>query len=185
MKSLEFMWAGGNTKRYHTAKTIAEDTVGHHSYNVACIIMYLWPDASARLLRAALKHDMAEHKTGDMPAPMKRKLPDYVDYENDGERVSFRTVYGQAEDTEMLLAGVRLENLTHEESWLLKYADALDGMRFCIQERCMGNQRIKEVYSNFKSYVELLIQEAPASLVAAAQALYGGLAAKWREADGR
>lgn len=71
MKSLEFMWRGGYTTRYHTERTLREDTVGHHSFNVAAIVMYVRPDASAALLRAALLHDVAEHVLGDIPAPVK------------------------------------------------------------------------------------------------------------------
>lgn len=157
--SLQFMWSGGNTRRYHTMRTVMEDTVGHHSYNVACIIMHLRPDCRAVLLRAALKHDMAEHMVGDMPAPTKRAMPDYV---NDaGQSRTFREVFGEYEESRALEYGVALEEgqLTEGERWVLKLADAMDGMRFCIQERQLGNSTgmLVECYGNFVAYVSMLL----------------------------
>lgn len=163
MKTLEFMWAGGNTRRFHTVPTILTDTVGHHSYNVACIIMYLRPEASAALLRAALKHDMAEHVLGDMPAPTKRKLPGYA---SGSTTELFRAAFGKLEDKECHDAGVGLEDLSPDDGWLLKFADAFDGLRFCLQELDMGNALILPALHNFRSYAEELLNQ-PHALFAA------------------
>lgn len=168
MRNIEFMWNGGNTRRFHTMHTIMLDTVGHHSYNVACIIMHLRPEADARLLRAALKHDQTEHIVGDMPAPTKRGLPNYF-IGNPGEpssrAVSFRQAFGDYEEKVANEHGVSIEeDLADSEAWVLKLADSLDGMRFCIQERRMGNRHPKliEAFSNFHSYVvKLIYGEAP------------------------
>lgn len=164
-KELEFMWNGGNTRRFHTMHTIMPDFVGHHSYNVACIIMCLRPDASATLLRAALKHDQTEHIVGDMPAPTKRGLPNYVDADGIQETLSFREVFGDYEEQKAAEHDVSLEDadLNDAERWVLKLADSLDGMRFCIQERRMGNRHPKlvEAYGNFVSYVQKLLAKPP------------------------
>lgn len=155
---IDFMWNGGETRRYHGFRMLMEDTVGHHSFNVACIIMKVRPDAPARLLRAALKHDMAEHKAGDIPAPTKRAMPDYEGGPMNGG-FSFREVFGLYEDRLMLDANVEPEKLTAEETWVLKYADSLDGMRFCIQERLLGNKtpRLIRCYETFQRYVTFLL----------------------------
>lgn len=155
--ALEFLWNGGNTRRFHTVPLIGVDTVGHHSYNVACIIMTLRPDAPAKLLRAALKHDAAEHITGDMPAPTKRGLNDYC-----CPTRTFREVFGQYEEEQAEAFGVDLEqDLSDEDAWLLKLADSFDGMRFCVQERRMGNRhpKLNEAFENFRSYVVRLFAE--------------------------
>lgn len=161
MEEIDFMWDGGDTRRYHGFRFILEDTVGQHSYNVACTIMYLRPAASAKLLRAALKHDMAEHKVGDMPAPTKRDLPDYQSRPIPGDGpASFREVFGKYEEETAKARSVDLEqDLPPDEAWVLKFADSLDGMRFCIRERQLGNStlRLHEVYAAFKSYVEDLL----------------------------
>lgn len=156
-KDLEFMWAGGSVRRFHTQRTLLEDTVGHHSYNVASIIMVLRPDAPARLLRAALKHDAAEHKLGDVPAPAKRSFPDVV--QPHGAVTSFRDFFGAMEDQHSAAAGVCPEALNVDEKWLLKFADSIDGLRFCIQEMNMGNRAppMVEAAKNFFAYVTDLI----------------------------
>lgn len=185
MDAIGFMWKGGYTKRYHTQRTLVEDTVGHHSFNVGCIIMHIWPEARAELLKAALLHDVAEHVMGDMPAPAKRALPDYVDHMNDGEAVSFREVFGQQEEGFMAAAGIAYPALYPDEEWVLKIADSLDGMRFCCQERAMGNRFIDEVYGNFRDYVEALLLNPPAevqlSVLTQAASVFAGLKGVWNE----
>lgn len=151
MSGLELMWEGGNVKRYHTETTLRTDYVGHHSFNVACIIMHLRPDASAELLKAALMHDVGERRLGDMPAPAKRAMPDYPGGD------SFRTVFGRLEEEHMRAAGLEFPDLNSEEAWTLKLADALDGMRFCLQERRMGNRLIEPVWENFRTYAAELL----------------------------
>lgn len=152
LKEIQFMWDGGETRRFHCYRPLMEDTVGHHSYNVACIIMFLWEDASARLLRAALKHDMAEHIVGDMPAPAKRSLPDYPDS-------TFREEFGFMEDRMMARAGIIVEHLSPEEQWCLKLADSMDGLRFCMHERALGNNtpRMVDMAKTFTSYIDTLM----------------------------
>ncbi len=162
-KTLRFMWRGGNVRRYHTRPTLQPDFVGHHSYNVCCIIMKVRPDASVALLRAAIKHDMAEHIVGDVPAPTKRELPARPVYDEDGEwdrDQPFREVFAEYEDEVARRHGVRIdEDLTAEETWVLKFADAVDGMRFCINEALLGNRtpRLQRCYETFRGYVSKLV----------------------------
>ena len=159
MRDIDFMWNGGETRRYHGFRMLMEDTVGHHSFNVACIIMKVRPNASAALLRAALKHDISEHKVGDMPAPSKRAAPDYI--LSDGKRMTFREWFGNYEEEMADDHGVSLgaDDLSPEETWVLKFADSLDGMRFCINEMLLGNRtpRLIMCYETFAGYVATLL----------------------------
>ena len=126
LTALKFMWSGGETRRYHGFRMLQEDTVGHHSFNVACIIMAIRPDASATLLRAALKHDIAEHIVGDMPAPAKRAMPHYnAAGEGGAEPLTFRQVFADMEQAVAAAAGVDLEDaaLTPDERHALRIAD--------------------------------------------------------------
>jgi 5'-deoxynucleotidase YfbR-like HD superfamily hydrolase len=170
-----FAIKGGNVKRYHTAPTIMQDTVAHHSFNVCMMIMALDPLASAALLRAGLQHDIAEHKLGDMPSPAKRAM-------------RIRELFQQHEEAHMKDAGISPEILTKGEEWVLKVSDALDGMRFCVQERAMGNQLIWEPYFNFQSYVEQLLEGVPTDgdqIARRAYKFYEYFKADWRASGGQ
>lgn len=161
--TLDFMWRGGNVMRYHTHPTLRPDYVGHHSYNGACIIMVLRPGRDD-LVVAFLKHDMAEWKFGDMPAPAKRAMPPYPNVNILGEAhdsTSFRDIFGKLEEVAMAEAGIITPEFSPADAWVLKLADAMDGMRFCTQERRMGNAGIAECYYNFENYTGELIYGNP------------------------
>lgn len=173
---LNFAWNGGETRRYHTHRPINDDTVGHHSYNVAMTIVCLWPDATAALLVAALTHDIAEHKVGDIPAPTKRHMPNIF-----GQ--PFRTFFATWEAAHILEAGLPTPTLTKVEEWQLKFADSLDGMRFCLHERQLGNRTPinAEIFGNFAEYVADHLNEAPAFFQQAVDA-YEHLLEEWKAA---
>lgn len=148
---LDFIRNGGETKRYHTWPTLREQTVAAHSFHVAMLCNWLAayeaPGLRVALLMAALTHDLAEHKMGDLPAPVKRALPDI-------EGVSFHEYWGAME--EQGLEGVSLayaSELNEREAQILKVADAADGCLHCIRERAMGNKLIEPVYINFIAYL--------------------------------
>lgn len=138
-QELNFIYKGGKTKRYHTEDTLTVQTVAEHSFGVAMLVHLLAPDARKELIMAALVHDLAEHKIGDIPSPTKRSMPDLK----------------QAVDTAE--ANLLLENdlifiLTDEEKAILKVADLFDGMLFCIRERKMGSTMSNAAFYNFLDY---------------------------------
>lgn len=175
LSSLLFMRRGGETRRYHGFRMLQEDTVGHHTFNLLSILIHICPDASATLLRAALKHDVAEHIVGDMPAPTKRATCF-------GE--GFREQFGRHEADVAAQAGLDLEEdaLTPEEKRFLKLADAMDGMMFCIDERALGNQRVSHVFIAFASYVDSLLP--PVGRAATPEGfLFGRLWSEWNNVN--
>ena len=142
-KKLEFILAGTEVTRYHTVRTLVQETVGHHSHGVAMLCLFLAPDASANLLKAALVHDLAEHVLGDIPAPSKREF-------GIGEQVN------RLED--MLLSQHNLDpEITKEEARILKLADIAQGALFCIRELSLGNSGIKIVFHRYVSYADSMI----------------------------
>lgn len=163
MEQLEFIINGGETKRYHTWPMLREQNVAAHSFGVAMIYSMLAgqdgaPESgglSVPGLMAALTHDLAEHKMGDLPAPAKRLMPDTISMEGDKiYRRTFRASWGKMEQDLLDEQGLSWEGMLapHEMRWL-KAADAMDGALYCIRERQMGNQTIAAVFVNFRSYI--------------------------------
>lgn len=137
---LEFIRNGGRTKRFHTKLTLTPNTVAAHSFGVAWLCWVLTEGSpSAQLLMAALAHDLAEWKTGDLAAPTKRAL-------------GLREVFAAYEDSFMVPLGLSFK-LGSDEERILKLADAMDGMAYCIEEKMLGNTGLEVVFNNFSSYV--------------------------------
>lgn len=66
----------GLTRRYHTWPTIREQTVAEHSWQVARVLLAIWPDAPRHLIIHCLTHDLGEQRAGDLPYPVKKMSPD-------------------------------------------------------------------------------------------------------------
>lgn len=140
--NLNFVYRGGWVKRFHTMFTLRQQNVAEHSFGVAWICEFLTDGkASKNLIMAALAHDLAEQIVGDIPAPAKRAL-------------GIREVVGEREDTILRNNNVRyVAFLKAEELKILKLADALDGMAFCVSEIINGNGALLEVFDRFGAYV--------------------------------
>jgi 5'-deoxynucleotidase YfbR-like HD superfamily hydrolase len=126
--------SGGKVKRYHTVDTIKNETVAQHTYGVMSIIADLCHGVpSTNLMMAALCHDIAEQVTGDIPAPAKWDYPELSEAIKNAE-AKIEEEYGV------------VYRLTPTEQTLLKAADTLDLIYFCIEERQLGNIGIESIY---------------------------------------
>jgi len=143
-QQLEFMLYGSEVKRYHTVTTLREETVAHHSHNVAMLVLALDPGATAPMLKAALLHDLAEQVTGDIPSPAKREygIGDQVD---------------ELEDRLLSESGWNYPGLTSNEKRTLKLADIASGALFCAREMELGNVRARIVFDRYMSYARSLL----------------------------
>lgn len=142
-EQLKFIYKGAKTKRFHTADTLTEQSVGEHSFGVAWLVVLMHPTARKELILAALAHDLAEHIVGDVSSPTKRKYP------------ALKVAVDEVEGAALSKIGLDFETyLTPHELKLLKTADMLDGMMFCVRERCMGSRTVCEIYKNFNAYVK-------------------------------
>jgi len=141
--TLEFIQAGADVKRFHTKLTLQTETVGHHSHGVAMLCLLLEPVSRRQLLVAALVHDLAEHITGDIPSPAKRRY-------GIGEQVS------ALEDELLRSVGLSMPMLNSDEKRTLKFADIFQGMLFSAREISLGNSQMREVFDNYVSYAEAM-----------------------------
>lgn len=138
-----FITRGGKTKRFHTADTLTSQTVAEHSFGVAWLCHLLYPTARKELLLAALSHDLAEHRVGDVSSVVKKANP------------SLRDTLQSMEERLLHEHGFNFEDgLTEYEAKVLKMADLIDGMLFCLRERAMGSRMVLEIYENFYNYVQ-------------------------------
>lgn len=118
---------GNKVKRYHTVDTLVPETVGHHSANVAHLVMSLEPRCGKDLIVAALCHDLAEQYTGDIPATAK------------WASAKLAAVVKEVESSYMGLLQVEL---TDYEKCVLKQADMLDLCFKCYEEFRLGNKEV-------------------------------------------
>jgi 5'-deoxynucleotidase YfbR-like HD superfamily hydrolase len=139
---IDFIRRGSEVQRFHTMRTIQRNDVGHHSFHVAWLAWLMSPRDAHGVVMAALTHDLAEHRTGDLPGDFKKDMglsDDFAAYEN------------------KLMAGVGLEQLGEcllpEEARILKLADLMEGCFFCISERSLGNDRLGHVFANYRRYI--------------------------------
>lgn len=113
----------GRVVRYHAAPTVQPQNVGHHSWGVAILVLYITNNtASPELLRECLMHDTAEYFTGDVPFTVKR------------DNVAVKTQLDLMEETarrEFLLLGPIV--LSDHDKAVLKLADTLDGFLWCFK----------------------------------------------------
>lgn len=162
VEQLTFVRNGGETRRYHTWPVLRPQTVAEHSFHVAMLVAWLAgqepPGIGSNLLMAALCHDLAEHKMGDIPAPVKRSMPDVTDDRYCDGPMPFRTFWDAQEQKFLNEHQLDWEaTLSEQEIHWLKLADAADGCLYCIRERAMGNKLINEVYANFRDYTRKLV----------------------------
>ena len=132
--------AGGLVRRWHTIPTINDETVAHHSWGVATVLLELWPDCSRDLLIAALYHDVHEHVTGDIPKPAFWRSPE------------LGTLVDCIKDEVNRELGI-LPSLTIEEQKQLAIADMFDLCWRCLEEIQLGNKGFKEVLANAMNWL--------------------------------
>lgn len=136
--------AAGHTRRCHIKQTIGHQTVAEHSYNVAMLCWRLHDrEPSAELLKAALFHDLAETVTGDIPAPVKWHSP---------------AIKAELEKVEAIFDKIfHLEvSLSPTEELILKWADSLELMWYCVDQIRLGNQNVEDIWRNIDRFLTTL-----------------------------
>lgn len=144
---------GGQVRRFHIAPIIGEQTLAEHQYHVAMLCYWLWREAyqeepSMHLMMVALTHDLPEQYTGDMPANVKR---DSI--------LKERMDALEEEFVEQYALGWPL---TDEEKLVLKWADTLEGLLFCLEQKRLGNTNLGLIVSRWLSWARKLPHCAPA-----------------------
>lgn len=148
----KFIFDGGASTRYHTVDMHYRQTIADHSFGVAWFCELITEGrAPKELIMAALTHDLAEHIVGDIPSPAKRSL-------------GVGKMWDDFETKHLDEAGIAgyAWSLHPEEQVILKLADMLDGMMFCLRERKMGNHNVEVIFDNFRKYTREFLEKNPA-----------------------
>lgn len=118
----------GAVKRYHVKRTLRQQTVAEHTFGMLMLVKQVAPHLDKSMLYTAiLHHDLPELMTGDVPAPIKRAHPELGPLMN------------SIEEELVPLYNPACEGLTHEEQSLLKWADRMELVLWCLEEYRMGN----------------------------------------------
>lgn len=121
----------GAVRRYHTKRVHRGQTIAEHTFGMLMLIKQVQPLCTKNLMNAALHHDLPELFTGDMPGPIKRAHPDLgplLDSIEEGLDPLYQDFH-----------------LTVPEAMLLKWADRMELVLWCLEEVRMGNTYCRSV----------------------------------------
>jgi Predicted hydrolases of HD superfamily len=130
---LKLMRSAARIGRNHTVPTIRNQSVGEHTFGVMAILFEIGQGEEGfdlDLLQAALRHDVPESITGDVPAPAKWLYPEI--------EFGLRAAESQIMDN-FQLKGVAL---MPKQIRMLKFADLLELTIYSLEELDMGNRHM-------------------------------------------
>lgn len=129
---LRLMRSAARVARFHTVPTLRSQSVGEHTFGVIAILMEVYDDEVGGLLeviQAAMRHDVPETITGDVPAPAKWMYPQL---ENALRGAEFDI------DKKYELTNI----LTPKQIELIKFADLMELVIYSLEEVDMGNKHM-------------------------------------------
>lgn len=138
----------GRVTRWHTVPCLQNENVGEHSWQVARIVLAIWPFCPRELLVHTIIHDCGELRVGDMPslakAALKRKSVDFESMESE--------VYVSMCVPWCLPGMVILPPL---QKAIFEFVEVVDGWEFALQEVEMGNRLMAPIaYERIQSLIE-------------------------------
>lgn len=141
--------ASGHVRRWHTIRVIGEQTAAEHSGAAVSLMLLLHPSPSIALLKAMSWHDSSERVVGDVPAPIRRKMPEFAAMYEQMERV-----------VAMDQHPIAIVELTDEEQTWLRAIDVLELLMFASEQVRIGNADFEIVYGRALSCLDRS-QETP------------------------
>lgn len=145
------------------------ESVAAHSYGVAFTALILAAHVAAevdvaRLLALALIHDLPEALTSDIPAPVKRLLPEGA--KTMAERQALQEMLGDGH-SDLLKMWEELNGATSAEASLIHDADRLDMLIQCrAYEEQTGNRQLAEFWAEPYTFHYPIAQEIYGRLLA-------------------
>lgn len=132
---------GGRVERCHTIPHHGSYNNAAHSWGVAMLMYYLFPEDYPRLSIYCLTHDIGEGWMGDVPAPALWAV--------DG----LRQVWGDLEADLIEIAGCPSEkDLSKEDLLKLKTCDRLELYLWCKEQEALGNLFVQDCITALSNY---------------------------------
>jgi 5'-deoxynucleotidase YfbR-like HD superfamily hydrolase len=126
----------GAVERYHVKRIHRHQTIAEHTFGMLMLVKQVTEDqgeygmqARCQIYEAIMHHDLPELMTGDVPAPIKRVHPELGPLMDSIEQDLY-PLY-------------REYTLTQEEAALLKWADRMELVLWCLEEFRLGNTYMK------------------------------------------
>jgi len=141
MQNLIEILNAGDVLRYHAAGFRNQQTLAQHQWEVATILPHIYENCSLELLKWALIHDVGEAFTGDIPAPVKKRVPE------------LKVILDKLEKEHLESLGVIVYNVSAEEKLALKWADYLSGMYWCRKCLRQGDRAAFAPFTRFAKYL--------------------------------
>tara|TARA_R110001606_G_scaffold79701_2_gene183994 strand:- start:7591 stop:8139 length:549 start_codon:yes stop_codon:yes gene_type:complete len=119
-----------------------EQNIAAHSWGVAMILLDLFPSVSRNCLVFALRHDVPEIVTGDIPANVKWEHPPL---QNTLEWIEKGFLEKMGWPTEH-------EGTVHwdKEKTYIRIADRVELLFYCLEQIYMGNLLLMDVFENVR-----------------------------------
>lgn len=135
--------AGGKVERCHSIPHHGSYCNASHQWNVAMLVLYLFPEAFPRVVVYALTHDVPEFIFGDVPAPTMRYVP------------GLRDTLGKLEAEYAHSLSLPSEDLLSEEDLRkVKACDALEFWLWCKEQLLLGNRYAEEALQEVERFFE-------------------------------
>lgn len=132
---------GGAVERCHGIRHQGSYSNAAHSWGVAMLMWYLWPEDFPRLGIYCLTHDVPEAWVGDVPAPTCRYVPDL--------KPNLAKLEDELNRSMGLPPEGELGELDHAK---LKACDRLEFYLWCREQLTMGNQMAQEGLTEIRRY---------------------------------
>lgn len=123
----------GELQRYHTWPCLRTQTAADHQWNVARLVLAIWPQAPREIIIHALLHDVGEVAVGDPPFPVKRNNEQLKATLDAMERSAHLAMCAAWSLPPPLKIGYGLH--------VVKIADILDMWEYALSEIASGNMR--------------------------------------------
>ena len=123
----------GQVKRYHTWPVLQSQTNAAHSWQVARILLAIYPECDRSLLVHALNHDSGELHSGDLPYPVKKENPELKTHVDRIENRAINTMH-------VLWDFPIVQKLDPIDKIIFKIAEFIEMYEFGAQEVIMGNK---------------------------------------------